>query len=626
MIGWGRIDTTRDDADMADTPTPESDQGESGLARAAALHQQGSLEAAGQAYRKHLRAYPEDHRALHMFGVLRFQQGAIDDAVDLLYAATEIRDDRPDYFLNLGLVLGQASRTRDAIDAYQRALSLAPASTEAANGLAICLRRDGQTERAIDAFRRALEIDPEQPDTLNNLGVARRAAGRVREAIAAYRQALRLDPGHADAWHNLGNACMDVGETASAARAYQEALSRLPGDRQSLARLVELHADHAPDWDVDALFTELTTRGADDAELFNLWGNALRQQHRRAEAEQRYHQALQRDSANPDYLNNLGALHTHRGDHEKAAAYYRQALEAGGPHADRLFNLASACLKLGRTEDAIAHYRAALDENPKHGAAYYNLGMTYYSSARTAESAEVFAAWLRHDPDNPAAQHLAAAARGADLERAPDSYVKQEFDQFADSFDARLDKLGYRGPRLILNALPAEMRVARRSLRVLDAGCGTGLCAPGLRPLAHRLIGVDLSPGMLDRARELSLYDELVEAELGSYLSGQRQGFDLIASADTLNYFGRLDRLFTALREALVDNGLLVFTLEKAPPEELDGDYRLNPNGRFMHAESYVIGELEKAGFGAIQAGEEIIRREARQDVLAHVISARRAS
>ena len=42
---------------------------------------------------------------------------------------------------------------------------------------------------------------------------------------------------------------------------------------------------------------------------------------------------------------------------------------------------------------------------------------------------------------------------------------------------------------------------ARRGERVLDAGCGTGLCGPLLRPYAKRLVGVDLSSGMLERAR-----------------------------------------------------------------------------------------------------------------------------
>ncbi|MCX4239251.1 class I SAM-dependent DNA methyltransferase [Paraliomyxa miuraensis] len=58
----------------------------------------------------------------------------------------------------------------------------------------------------------------------------------------------------------------------------------------------------------------------------------------------------------------------------------------------------------------------------------------------------------------------------------------------------------------------------RRDLDVLDAGCGTGLCAPLLRPLARTLVGVDLSGKMLDQARRRGGYDELIEAELTEML------------------------------------------------------------------------------------------------------------
>ena len=40
---------------------------------------------------------------------------------------------------------------------------------------------------------------------------------------------------------------------------------------------------------------------------------------------------------------------------------------------------------------------------------------------------------------------------------------------------------------------------ASRSLDVLDAGCGTGLCGPLVAPYARRLVGVDLSEAMLAR-------------------------------------------------------------------------------------------------------------------------------
>ena len=41
-----------------------------------------------------------------------------------------------------------------------------------------------------------------------------------------------------------------------------------------------------------------------------------------------------------------------------------------------------------------------------------------------------------------------------------------------------------------------------KALDILDAGCGTGLCGPLLAPYARRLVGVDLSDGMLKHARE----------------------------------------------------------------------------------------------------------------------------
>ncbi len=73
-------------------------------------------------------------------------------------------------------------------------------------------------------------------------------------------------------------------------------------------------------------------------------------------------------------------------------------------------------------------------------------------------------------------------------------------------------------------------------------GCGTGLCGPLIRGYARRLIGIDLSSGMLTQAKEKQLYDELWQVELTEYLRDQVEAFDVIVSADTLVYFGALER------------------------------------------------------------------------------------
>jgi len=54
---------------------------------------------------------------------------------------------------------------------------------------------------------------------------------------------------------------------------------------------------------------------------------------------------------------------------------------------------------------------------------------------------------------------------------------------------------------------PAQLKMCGsfQNKHVLDAGCGTGLCGPILRPYAAGLVGVDLSEGMLKVAAEAPL-------------------------------------------------------------------------------------------------------------------------
>ena len=108
------------------------------------------------------------------------------------------------------------------------------------------------------------------------------------------------------------------------------------------------------------------------------------------------------------------------------------------------------------------------------------------------------------------------------------------FDAFADNFDDHLGRLEYRAPELIAAALGAARGPERSLGEVADLGCGTGLCAPFLKGRASRLVGVDLSAGMLAKARERGFYDELLQAELTAFLDVKSGAFHTLVSADTL--------------------------------------------------------------------------------------------
>ena len=142
---------------------------------------------------------------------------------------------------------------------------------------------------------------------------------------------------------------------------------------------------------------------------------------------------------------------------------------------------------------------------------------------------------------------MIAACSGRDVPaRASDAFIEQTFDSFAGSFDAKLAKLLYRAPALVAAMLADSDVEASKSLDVLDAGCGTGLCGPLIAPYARRLVGVDLSARMLAQAQARNVYDELVKCELTAYLRDSPGAFDVIVSADTLVYFGPLQDVVAA--------------------------------------------------------------------------------
>ena len=156
--------------------------------------------------------------------------------------------------------------------------------------------------------------------------------------------------------------------------------------------------------------------------------------------------------------------------------------------------------------------------------------------------------------------------------RASDAFVERTFDSFAASFESKLERLSYRAPALVAAALAATglaaREAARRARRRLRH---RALRAPLVVPYARRLVGVDLSDGMLARAREKSIYDALMKAELTEFPAGATTAFDVIVSADALVYFGDLEDVLAAAAGALRPSGVFVFTLEHAVELVLGG-------------------------------------------------------
>jgi predicted TPR repeat methyltransferase len=240
-------------------------------------------------------------------------------------------------------------------------------------------------------------------------------------------------------------------------------------------------------------------------------------------------------------------------------------------------------------------------------------------AAETAAAARVAEAWADHSPDDLEARHLRDAARATPTPRAPPALVARHFDEIAEVFDARLAKLGYEGPARVAGLIAGRLP-ARRSLNILDLGCGTGLVGPVLRPHARRLVGVDLSEGMLARARARTVYHELRHEDALATLAGPER-WDLVVAADVFPYLGPLEGLFDAVRAALKPNGGFVFSVEACEGEGA----RLLTNGRYAHGRAYVT-RLAQAGFEIVARTPAILRREAGRPVDGDYVLLRRTA
>lgn len=361
-----------------------------------------------------------------------------------------------------------------------------------------------------------------------------------------------------------------------------------------------------------------------NADAHNNLGNVLKGLGKNTEAEVCYRKAISLNPGHGPAHNNLGVVLMSRNLAKEAVEAYRRAAELTPDSAEFRYNMGNALRKSGDYAAAIGAYREAVTLAPDYALAWQGLARSYLLADRREEAAEMFEKWLGKNPGNPVILFLRATLLGKNApERAPNHYIEQVFDDLANSFDFHLvEQLDYQAPALLMETLAAAIPEPAAALDILDAGCGTGLCAPLLRPYARYLAGVDLSPGMLAKARGRKIYDDLIQAELTDFLDQKSKSFDIIASADTLCYFGLLEPVFKAAGEALKSDGLLAFTLEDAG-DESEG-YHLNAHGRYAHSRSYVRTALEAAGLGIHSISFAILRKENGEPVPGQVVVSRK--
>ena len=359
----------------------------------------------------------------------------------------------------------------------------------------------------------------------------------------------------------------------------------------------------------------------EDPDALHFLGMLHFQRGERSEAIQLVRRSLASLGSNPHAWNNLGNMLLACDQPQEAADAYEKATQYGAQMAEAWYNRA-VCLRRARQYDlAIDCFLKTIELKPQYAPVYERLGSMLYSLGRFRDAADVYRKWLVQDPGNPVARHMLSALSGEDVPaRADDEYLRVLFDRFAGSFDENLQELGYRAPELLAATLGEYVATDGR-LEILDAGCGTGLCAPHLRPFAAQLVGVDLSANMLAEAARTGAYDRLERAELCDFLARSAGEFDAINAADVLVYFGDLAPLFHAAASALRPNGLFAFSVE----EGAGASFELRGSGRYAHSRACLAELAATNGFDCLHLSPQALRRDREGEVAGLVVVLRRA-
>ena len=460
------------------------------------------------------------------------------------------------------------------------------------------LFRHGKARDALPGLRRAAAAYPDNGDLRGALAYALAASGDFAGGIEQYRALLRNDP---DAVPVLTNLAFLLAKTGSV----DEALKHL----ERAGRLAPDHANTA-----FALAELLAFRKRKD-EAFNQYRQAARLFQMKIGPNPRLEHC--------DDLIKLATALMWTGDLGPGLYCLDKAVELRPDHALAHARRGLTLGRLRQYREAAASLKRAAEIEPTLTEVRRALGDMLLASGDAAAAEKYYAEAVTSNPDDKLARYFLAATRHESPDAPPPVYVENLFNGYALTFEHHLvDVLQYRAPEQVVSALLDLAGAAATNWSVVDLGCGTGLCGPLIRPAARQLIGVDLSAGMLDKAREKAVYDDLKLGDVVEVLRGYVDAFDLALCTDVMIYLGNLTPIFAAAATALKPGAWFAFTTEIH-----DGEgFVLDTTGRYLHSRGYVESVAASHGFSVLQFESIVARYQGLKPDYHHLYIARRAS
>lgn len=269
---------------------------------------QGNLQAVVPLFQKVLQIEPSNFDALHLLGVVAYQNQEFTSAANFIAQALVVDPLNANALNNLASALIELKRFDEAIEKLNLAVSIKSDYAEALFNIGNCFFKTDKFEMALEKYRNAIRLKPNYVSALNNMGSVLIELGQFENAIHCFEQAIKSDPSFSDAFFNYGNALRKLKCYSESIEKYLKALDINPTHVMAYCNLGASFADLGRINEAEKSYLKAVDIQPKYAEAHYNLANVLKKQMRYEEALKSYDAALSLNPHLVEAYTNQGSL------------------------------------------------------------------------------------------------------------------------------------------------------------------------------------------------------------------------------------------------------------------------------------------------------------------------------
>jgi predicted O-linked N-acetylglucosamine transferase (SPINDLY family) len=175
-----------------------------------------------------LQISPNHADALHLLGLIAYQVGQGETALELIDRAIQVNPEHAEAYFSRGNALFGLKQFQAAVESYERAILLKPDYAEAYNNRGSALNCLRQHQAALESYDKAILLKPDYAEAYCNRSSTLLTLRQYQAALESCDKAILLRPDYPEAYNNRGNTLLGLQRFQEALDDYDKAISLNP--------------------------------------------------------------------------------------------------------------------------------------------------------------------------------------------------------------------------------------------------------------------------------------------------------------------------------------------------------------------------------------------------------------